>query len=242
MSGRNLISITVLLMVAVMMVMFIPGCGKGEETSTVPGQGITERKTPEIQAEGEWKSLISGSNLEGWLMEKPGSWKVEDGVMSLVGGGYIWTKERYGNFVLDCEFKIGPGGNSGIFFRTGDLEDPVQTGIEMQVLDSPGEMTPGKHDCGAIYDLLEPRSFAAKPQGDWHHVTITCKDNLINVFMNGIHIINMDLDKWTTPSKNPDGTSNKFNRALKDFPREGHIGFQDHGDPVWYRNVRIKEL
>ena len=57
-----------------------------------------------------------------------------------------------------------------------------------------------------------------------------------------IEIINMDLDLWTTGNKNPDGTKNKFKTALKDFAREGYIGFQDHGHPVWYSNVRIKEL
>jgi len=81
-----------------------------------------------------------------------------------------------------------------------------------------------------------------KPAGEWNYVTIICNENVITIIMNDVQIIDMDLNMWTTPRINPDGTKNKFNTALKDFPREGHIGFQDYGIPVWYRNVRIKAL
>ena len=73
-------------------------------------------------------------------------------------------------------------------------------------------------------------------------MTITAEANKIYVVMNGEEIIDMDLDLWTEPHKNPDGTPNKFNTAYRDMPRVGHIGFQEHGDPVWYRNIKIKPL
>jgi len=73
-------------------------------------------------------------------------------------------------------------------------------------------------------------------------MTITARANNIYVVMNGEQIIDMDLNLWTEPHKNPDGSTNKFNTAYKDMPRTGHIGFQDHGDPVWYRNIKIKPL
>ncbi|OHB77622.1 MAG: hypothetical protein A2Z25_05830 [Planctomycetes bacterium RBG_16_55_9] len=80
--------------------------------------------------------------------------------------------------------------------------------------------------------------------GQWNHVTITAVDNKMSIVLNGEQIIDMDLNRWTQPHKNPDpdGSKNKFNTALKDFKREGHIGFQDHGANVWFRNVRIKPL
>jgi len=241
-SGQNLCSeISVLLLMGVCVFL---GCEKKNDSTTFKREEIkvVEGKTTVITEEWEIP------DIDTWYTASPGSWKMEDGVMSGGGNGDIWSVKRYGNFILECEFKISPEGNSGIFFRTGDLKDPVQTGIEMQVIDTVGyfgESMPeenSKHMCGAMYDLLEPSSIAEKTAGEWNQVAITCKDNLIEVVMNGIKIIEMDVDKWTTPHMNPDGTENKFNNALKDFPREGHIGFQDHGDPVWYRNVRIKEL
>ncbi len=171
---------------------------------------------------------------------KPGTWTVEEGILTWKGGGYLWTKDRYGNFILNLEYKVSPGANSGIFFRTGDLKDIVQTGIEVQIHET-GDGNP-RGVCGAIYDCLVPAKQNQKKAGEWNHLTILCKDNVIQVVQNGEQVIDMNLDLWTEPHKNPDGTPNKFNTAFKDMPREGHIGFQDHGQPVWFRNVKIKTL
>lgn len=214
------------------------GCGKNEPKKSAEMQMPAPPPTMEL-----WVLLFEGANLDAWQMEKPGGWTVADSAMVLgKGGGSLWTKERYGNFVLRVEFKVSKECNSGIFVRTGDLKDPVQTGIEMQVLDSAGKAKPDKHDSGALYDLLEPSANAMKPAGEWNRAVITCHENHIMIELNGTQIIMADLNNWTTPHKNPDGTENKFNLALKDFPREGHIGFQDHGFPVWYRNVMLKRL
>ena len=83
---------------------------------------------------------------------------------------------------------------------------------------------------------------AVKPAGQWNRMTITAKSSKICVVLNNQPILDIDLDDWTEPHKNPDGTKNKFGIAYKDLPREGWIGFQDHGFPVWYRNIKIKEL
>ncbi|HEY8505621.1 MAG TPA: DUF1080 domain-containing protein, partial [Gemmataceae bacterium] len=152
--------------------------------------------------------------------------------------GDIWTRERFGDFVLDLEFKTQ--GNSGVFIRTDNPRDNVQTGIEVQV-DNPPKGKPGKHSVGAVYDLVAPSTNAAKA-GEWNRLTITAVGSRLEVVMNGEKIVEMDLDRWTEPGMNPDGSKNKFKTALKDFKREGHIGFQDHGAGVMYRNVRIKEM
>lgn len=190
---------------------------------------------------GGFHPLFNGKNLAGWQNaagKKPGvGWGIEDGALvRKSGSGDIWTKQRFGDFVLDLEFKTQ--GNSGVFIRTDKPTDNVQTGIEMQV-DNPGE--PGKHSCGAIYDCLAPAKNAAKKDA-WNHVVITAQGSKLSVVMNDTPIIDMNLDEWTEPHKNPDGTRNKFNTAVKDFAREGHIGFQDHGAVVMYRNVKIKPL
>ena len=189
-----------------------------------------------------WQHLFNGRDLTGWIAPS-NAWAVSDGILGRVGkGGDIWSEQTYSDFILNVEFMISPDGNSGIFFRTGNIHDCVQTGIELQVLDSYGRESLGKHDCGAIYDCLEPSTNAMRSPGKWNHVKLTCVRNRIKVVMNGEPIIDMDLDNWTEPHKNPDGTDNKFRTAYKDMPRAGRIGFQNHGDAVWYRNVRIKPL
>jgi len=188
-----------------------------------------------------WVQLFNGKDTTGWTDGgKP--WLVEDGVLTWQKGcGYIWTEKSYGDFVLDLEVKVSKGCNSGIFIRSNP-RNAVQGGIEIQVLDSHGKPKLGKHDFGAVYDALAPSANPVKPAGEWNRVTITCNDNKIEVVVNGQQIIDMNLDQWTEGNKNPDGSKNKFRKPLKDFAREGHIGFQDHGKAVWFRNVRLKEL
>ncbi|HNQ24596.1 MAG TPA: DUF1080 domain-containing protein [Phycisphaerae bacterium] len=191
--------------------------------------------------EAAWDMLFNGKDLTGWSA-KEGTWIAEDGVLTRVGGGDIWTQERFGDFVLDLEFKLAAQTNSGVFLRTGSIEQWLHTGIEVQVLDSFGKAEPDKHDCGAIYDCLKPSKNMVKPAGEWNHYTITCKGSRIQVVLNGEQIIDMNLNLWTEAHKNPDGTPNKFNTAYKDMPRVGHVGLQDHGVPIWYRNIKIKRL
>lgn len=200
--------------------------------------------TPAEKAAG-WELLFDGKALNGWKATgKAEGWTVEDGVIAntLKGGGYLATNETYGNFVFSCDFNMEKGCNSGIFIRWADLSNPVQRGQEVQILDSYGKEKMDKHDCGAIYDCLAPSKQAAKPAGEWNKMVITCRKNLVIVDLNGKRIIYMNLDRWTTAHMNPDGTPNKFNTAYKDMPRSGHIGFQDHGHKVWFRNIKIKPL
>ncbi|MEA3225975.1 MAG: DUF1080 domain-containing protein, partial [Planctomycetota bacterium] len=99
----------------------------------------------------------------------------------------------------------------------------------------------------AVYDCLSPSKNANKKPGEWNHYVITCLDNKIYVNLNGEDIIDMDMDLWTEAGKNPDppdgpGTKNKFRYAYKDMAREGHIGFQYHGNPIWFKNLKIKSF
>ncbi len=194
----------------------------------------------QIASDG-WANLFNGEDLTGWICP-PNTWTVTDGVLTRQGGGDIWTEQVFCDFILELDFKLAPQTNSGVFFRTGNIDDCVQTGIEMQVLDSYGKADPGPHDCGAIYDCVAPSTNAVKPAGEWNHVRLTCRNAHIEVVLNDTPIIDMNLDEWITPNQNPDGTKNKFRTAYKDMPRCGRIGFQDHGKPVWYRNIRIKCL
>lgn len=80
------------------------------------------------------------------------------------------------------------------------------------------------------------------PAEQWHSMKITVKDNIIQVISNGKQVLDMDIDKWSQAGANPQGTNNKYSVALKDMPRKGYIGLQDHGLPVWFRNVKLISL
>ena len=95
---------------------------------------------------------------------------------------------------------------------------------------------------GAIYDLKAPTANAANPAGEWNTYRVICRGPNIVVEVNGRKVNELDLDQWTEPGKNPDGSGNKFPRGIKSFARRGYIGLQDHGRPAWYRNIRIKPL
>ena len=207
-------------------------------------------------------TLFDGKDISAWTTET-GDWRIEDGILVLktndehqmVNSSYLWTKESYGDFILDLDFKIpdepiyglvkfkgeGKPGNSGVFIRVENTADPVQTGIEIQV----GTIMPGddlrRGSVGGLFDLVPPAANKYKP-GEWNHYRITCKGSLVTVELNGSETASADLNDWVTERKNPDGSPNKFKRPLKEFARTGFIGLQDHGTPAFYRNIRIKKL
>ena len=188
-----------------------------------------------------WRELFA-ANLTNADM-KPGEWVMEDGVLSAKGHGTIWTRESYADFVLDLEFKVAREANSGVFLRAGDTQN-VLSALELQVHESKDGSKYGM--VGALYDAVPPSKDMAKPVGEWNRFTITCQGSHVSVVFNGEEVIHIDLDDWTEARKNPDGTPNKFGVPLKEFSRNGPIGFQGlHGAaaaPVWYRNIKIKGL
>ncbi len=203
---------------------------------------------PLAAAEKGFVPLFNGKNLKSW-QATPGPWVAEKGVLLLKdrtdhkmrNENYLWTQKKYGDFVLELEFKVVQGTNSGVFIRTADVKDPVQTGIEIQVSGAAQGRPLSRGSVGGLYDLLTPKKNAVKPEG-WNRYIITCRGSKVSVMLNGELTAEADLDQWAEARKNPDGSPNKFKRPLRDFAREGFIGLQDHGSPVWYRNIRIKEL
>ncbi len=156
---------------------------------------------------------------------------------------YLWTAAEYGDFELDFEFLLEPHSNSGLFFRTGDPDDPVFSGLEVQLTNSHGAPSTNRGGtAGAIYDCLAPQANAVRPPGQWNQCRLRCLGPHVSLHLNGSHVIEMDLDSWREPFLNPDGSANKYPLALKDFPRRGRIGLQDHGRPVRFRNLRVKPL
>ncbi len=209
--------------------------------------------TRELKPSG-WQDLFAPDLSNATL--KAGSWTIEEELLIRKGDGDIWTNEQYGDFILDLEFKLAENTNSGVFIRTGDIERYVQTSIEVQIHETSDGSNHGM--CGAIFDCLSPSMIMVREAGEWNHYTITCMKNKIYVVLNDVQIIDMDVDLWTEPRQNPPIitqrrgrggavvdtliTPNKFRTAIKDMSREGHIGLQDHGQPIWFRNIKIRAL
>ena len=168
-------------------------------------------------------------------------WEIAEGVLttSKTPGGILWTKGKFGDFEVTLEYKTSEKANSGLFFRT-DPRNPVQGGFEIQIA-SPG-LYSGKHVLGSLYDAKEASVSAGKPDGEWNVMTLTCKGPSIKATVIGQTTVDVNIDQWTEPKKNPDGTKNKFKTPLKDMPRVGHLGLQYHGQPVWFRKFEIKSL
>ncbi|HZK80627.1 MAG TPA: DUF1080 domain-containing protein [Humisphaera sp.] len=213
-----------------------------------PPAKSAEAYKPKIDKDG-WEVLFDGKDTSAFDMPANGSWVVTDqGELHVVKQGRnLYTKRRYCDFVIECDFKLAPHvhANSGVLLRVHNQSDPVNTGMEIQILDDADHKVTyeAMNACGALYDMVHPAVPCTNPIGEWNHFKITVNDNIVEAEMNGKAIVKADLNQWTTPHQNPDGKHNKYNYAIGALPREGFIGLQNHGGtPVWFKNVRVKEL
>ena len=236
---------SVLVIVALLLLAVPVACAAASETKAEAATPTAAAAVPKelldaATSEDGFKPLLK-EDLSDALIKRRG-WAFEDGVLTAKGKGDLWTKERYDDFILDLEFKCDPETNSGVFIRCANMIDWINTAVEVQVLQPNDKYPNDKWHCAGIFDCLAPSKQMVKKAGEWNHFTIIAKGNMLFVIFNGEQVINMDLDRWTEPGKNPDGTDNKFKYAYKDLKRDGYIGLQYHGHPVWYRNLKIKPL
>lgn len=194
-----------------------------------------------------WTLLFDGKTMEHFRnYKKEGikdAWVVKDGAFTLLkkGGGDIITKKQYGAFEFTADYKITPGGNSGLMYHVQESEStPWRTGPEIQILDNPKGKDPQK--AGWLYQLYRPAEGvdATKPAGKWNTIRILITPEKCVHWMNGTKYVEYvkgseDWDKKVAASK-----FSKF----KDFGKatKGHICLQDHGNEVSYRNVKIREV
>lgn len=194
------------------------------------------------------EEAFNGKNLDGWMVmpENPPVWLAkedEDGEPMIARqpfGSYLWTEQKYTDFTLEMEYKVSPGCNSGVFFRS-EPGNHIRNGFEIQILDSHGQ-EPNLRNTGALYDSSAPSAMPENPAGEWNTFRLECKGPIITVHINGVQVQDINIDRWDKPGRNPDGSENVRRKALKNIPRTGHIGFQDHGQNVWYRKIRITKL
>lgn len=215
---------------------------------------------PGVLLATETQILFDGTNTDqwefakdAWFIDSEGSLscrmeevKARNGTTRKRGMGYIWTRQTYGDFELQLQYKLSPSANSGVFYRS-DSSDPVQKGFEIQLLDDKGfQAVKGPKDAknlnGAFYDAQAASSNPAKPVGQWNRLKLTCRGPLVKLEINDVVVNEANIDLWQTAGKNPDGSNNKFKTALKKLPQTGKIGFQNHGQVVWLKDVSIKPL
>jgi len=211
------------------------------------------------QNEG-WKSLFDGKTKQGWHSygrpEAGQAWQVVDGAIyydtsqrqgrRMMGGGDLVTNNEYENFDLKYEWKIAPKGNSGVIFLihedTSQYKQTYATGLEMQVLDNDGHPDGKimKHRAGDLYDLIKSSSEPVKPVGEWNQAEIRMDHGKLDLYLNGVNVVSTTLwdDNWNQLVAN-----SKF-KSMPGFAKykKGRISLQDHGNPVWFRNITIKEL
>ena len=195
----------------------------------------------------DWQDLFS-PGLEDAIFPA-GVWSFEDGVLTATKDECIWTKKQYEDCVIDLEFKTAEGTNSGVFIYGSNLKDWIPNSVEIQIFDDfsehAKELDPTWR-CAAIFGHLPAAESVVKKPGEWNRMTITCRGKMIEVVLNGRLVTEMDMDKWTSAKKNPDGTSIPpwLSTPFAELPTKGHIGLQGkHGDsPIYFRNAKVKPL
>lgn len=221
----------------------------GEEalSGDATGQEAMNTLTPREEAEG-WQLLFDGEDLDQWRgfgrEDLPEGWGAEDGLLVRSGGqGDIITRETYRDFELSLEWMVREAGNSGIFIRASEAVDRIFEGApEMQVLDDAGHVDGGDPltSAGANYGLHPAPRGVVHPAGEWNHARIRVEGNRVTHWLNGERIVDYELGS-------EDWARRVAESKFTEWPEygtfdEGHIGLQDHGDWVAYRNLKIRRL
>jgi len=225
------------------------------QSSGSNGSMLNKLSTAEIKK--GWKLLFDGSTLTGWKTynrtDMATSWSVKDGAIFLdakkgrseIAKGDLVTLEDYDDFELSLEWKISECGNSGIMYRIVEdpkYKQPYLTGPEMQVLDN--KCHPDAkiitHRSGDFYDVMASKTENVKPAGEWNAVRIIMKGYKLEQWQNGVKQIKLTLG---SDEINAIVEKSKW-KNQKDWGKAliGKIGLQDHGDPVWFRNIKIRSL
>ncbi len=192
-----------------------------------------------LSAAEAWKPLFNKKDLAGWqaVNGPQESWHAEGDMLVCEGGGGGWlsTSDQYADFELALEFRVPPGGNSGVFLRAPHEGDPAYVGLEIQVLDDAApeyaNLKPTQYT-GSIYDVAAASPRVTKAAGEWQTMLIRCEKRTVRVTLNGSVVVDTDLDKHADKEAAHPGLKRTT----------GHVGLQNHGSRLEYRNLRIREL
>lgn len=190
--------------------------------------------TPGGKEAASWVPLFNGRDLAGWEMVggAAGSWVAAEGILACTGGesGWLSTIDVYEDFEIEIDFRVPPGGNSGVFIRSPRTGNPAHDGMEIQVLDDDApihkDIKSWQHT-GSLYGVVPPSKPMQRKAGEWNRYRIRCQGRRVTVHLNGETVVDADLD---------------VHEELKNRPRRGYIGVQNHGSRIEYRNVRVRRL
>jgi len=215
--------------------------------------GAVFAQESEKKLEKEWITLFDGKTSEGWRQFNgeglPSGWSVENGALICdgKGGDIIYGKQRFQYFELSLEWKISKEGNSGIFFHVQEGKEynaGYETGTEFQLLDDLGGIASDNRalNVGANYDMYAPDAdnLKVKPANEWNTTKILFTEEKVEFWLNGEKIVS--YVPWSE-----DWHNRRKNSKWIDFPdygkfKNGYIGLQEHGNKVWFRNIKIKVL
>jgi hypothetical protein len=207
--------------------------------------------SPQEAAAG-WRLLFDGKTTAGWHTfgrDRVVGWEVGDGTLIALGQGGdhandIVTDQDFESFELLVDWKLSPRANSGIFYHVVEqgYEEVYATGPEYQLIDDDGwpDKLEGWQHTGANYAMRPPSQRAARPVGEWNHTRIVVNKAHVEHWLNGVKVVEDEM--WT-----PDWQRRVQAGKWKDYPgygqaRRGKIGLQDHGNRIWFRNLKVRPI
>jgi hypothetical protein len=193
-----------------------------------------------------WINLSSAAEWRGYRRDTlPSAWRFDrDGVLTFSGsGGDIITNRQFGDFELELEWRIAPGGNSGIFYRATEGTRAIyENAAEMQVLDNAAHPD-GKlaiTSAGSSFALYGPASDVSRPAGEWNVARLVVRGPHVEHWLNGVKVVEYEL--WSPEWKARVAASKFTAWPAYGWNDRGYIGLQDHGDMVSFRHMRIREV
>lgn len=209
----------------------------------------TGQSPPAAAADDGFVSLFDGKSLDQWRGYKNeavgAGWKIDGDSLHFdgSGGGDIITKQEFSDFELVFEWRVTAKGNSGVMYRVS-MGDPAPylSGPEYQILDNDGHPDGQRPitSAASLYAMVVPEGAQPKPIGEWNEGKIRLVNNQLEHWLNGKKVVSIEVnsDDWKKRKE-----ASKF----KDWDKfganaKGHICLQDHGDPIWFRNLKIREI
>jgi Domain of Unknown Function (DUF1080) len=232
--------------VLALLLLGLPPAGRAEQPNTLTSE----------EKQAGWRLLFDGRTTAGWRGYRsdrmPASWKVENGSLLArrekgQSAGDIVTMSTYDNFELVLQWKMTPGGNSGVIYRANEERDNVwESGPEYQILDNHGHLD-GLNplaSAGACYAVFAPRKDATRPLGQWNDTRIVARGKHVEHWLNGEKLLEyeVDSDNWRAHVKTSKFFLTAYGQGNWGRAPKGHIALQDYGGAIEFRTIKLRPL